>query len=102
MITKTIEFFTISIDSITGPLIDKDVFDTFDEARSHILDKNENGKYKYSTGWIDRQDCIIKRYFCCPGMHKLSTTDKWYYNDGKLIRHFCWKKEEHPYTGKVW
>ena len=48
MITKTIEFFTITIDTVTGPYIDKDVFDTFDEARSHIFDKNEevyNKKY---------------------------------------------------------
>ena len=101
MITKTIEFFTITIDTVTGPCIDKDVFDTFDEARSHISDKDENGKYKYSTGWIDRQDCIICRYFCCPSMHKLSITDRWTYSNGKLVGHFNWDKE-HAYTGKVW
>lgn len=101
MITKTIEFFTITIDNNAEPYIDKDVFDTFDEARSHISDKNENGKYKYSTGWIDRQDCNIRRYFCCPGMHKLSKTDQWHYSEGKLVQHYNWDKEN-PYTGNVW
>ena len=102
MITKTIEFFTISIDPVTEPrLVDKDVFDTFDEARFHISDKDKEGKYKYSTGWINRQDCVIRRYFCCPGMHKLSITDEWDYSDGKLVHHFNWNKE-HPYHGKAW
>lgn len=102
MITKTIELFVIAIDPVTEPhLIDKEAFDTFDEARSHILDKNKDNKYKYSPGWVNRPECIIRRYFCCPGMHKLCITDEWNYSDGKLTKHFNWEKE-HPYSGKVW
>ena len=102
MTTKTIELFVIAIDPVTGiDLINKEVFDTFDEARSHILDKNEDGKYKYSTGWIDRQDCIICRYFVCPSMRVPSKTDEWIYSEGKFVKHYNWDKE-HPYTGKVW
>lgn len=102
MVTKTIELFIIAIDPVTeSKLINKEAFDTFDEARSHILDKNKDGKYKYSTGWIDRQDCVIRRYFVCHNMRVPSLTDEWNYNDGKLIRHFNLDKE-HPYSGKVW
>ena len=102
MTTKTIEIFVITIDPVTvSKLINKEVFDTFDEARSHILDKDEEGKYKYSTGWIDRQDCVIRRYFVCPDMRVPSLTDDWTYSEGKLVSHFNLDKE-HPYIGKVW
>ena len=102
MINKTIELFVIAIDPITEPrLIDKEAFDTFDEARSHILDKYKDGKYKYSPGWVNRPECIIRRYFVCPNMRVLSLTDEWNYSDGKLVRRFNWDKE-HPYAGRVW
>ena len=102
MTTKTIELFVIAINPVTtNNLINKEAFDTFNEARSHILDKNEDGMYKYSTGWIDRQDCVIRRYFVCPNMKVPSLTDEWTYSEGKLVSHFNLDKE-HPYSGKVW
>lgn len=102
MTTKTIELFIIAIDPVTtNKLIYEEAFDTFDEARSHILDKNKDSKYKYFTGCINGPDCSILRYFVCPGMVVPSLTDEWTYSEGKLLQHFNWDKE-HPYTGKVW
>lgn len=101
MTTKTIELFVIAVDPLTEiNIINKEVFDTFDEARSHILDKNKDGKYEYSPEWVNRPDCIIRRYFVCPSMRVPSLTDEWTYSDGKLVQH-RWDKEYH-YTGKYW
>jgi hypothetical protein len=102
MTTKTIELFVIAIDPVTTDrLINKEAFDTFDAARSHILDKNKDGRYKYSSGWTNRQDCTIRRYFVCPSMRVPSLTDEWTYSEGKLIKYYNWDKE-HSYTGSVW
>lgn len=100
MITKTIEYFAI-VEENERSMGEREIFDTFEEARSHINDKNEDGTYKYREPWNDYQGCWIYRYYADSTMKTVSTTNVWQFSDGFLYNSYCWDKE-HPYTGKIW
>ena len=102
MITKTIEYFAIAEEN-EHSAGEREIFDTFEEARSHINDKNEDGTYKYREPWNDYQGCWIYRYYADSTMKTISTTNVWRYINGSLSKEdsYCWDKE-HSYIGKVW
>jgi hypothetical protein len=102
MVSRTIEYFAIKKDGDGhSPSIDTEVFDTFDEARAHIDDLDENGRYKYCACWTDHQGCSIERNYIDPTMKTFRRTDTWGYEDERLTYHQEWDKE-HLYHGKVW
>ena len=52
MVKKPIEYYTIArehwvFETQTAIVLEEDTFNSFEEARSHIYDKNEDGSYKY-------------------------------------------------------
>ena len=107
MITKTIEYFAIC-EEIDGWVPSKkiaEIFDTFEEARSHINDLIEDGedkgRHKYCRPWTDEQGCSIARYFATPEMKYIKRTDDWSYKNGVLVAYSNWDKE-HPYEGRFW
>lgn len=106
MITKTIEYFAIvkDGDGFTPSKV-AEIFDTFEEARSHINDLIDDGeykdKYKYCQCWTNKQGCSIERYLATPEMKQFRRTDDWKYKNGKLVEYYNWDKE-HPYKGKYW
>lgn len=102
MITKTIEYFAI-VGENEHSMGECEIFDTFEEARSHINDKNEDGTYKYREPWNDYQGCWIYRHYADSTMKTISTTNVWKFTYGRLRNYdsYCWDKE-HAYTGKVW
>ena len=106
MITKTIEYFAIveDGDGVTPSKI-AEIFDTFEEARSHINDLIEDGedkgRYKYCQRWTNKQGCSIKRYLATPTMKRIYRTDSWDYKDGKLVEYYNWV-QDYPYKGKYW
>lgn len=100
MITKTIEYFAL-VEENERSMGEREIFDTFEEARSHINDKNEDGTYKYREPWNDYQGCWIRRYYADSTMKNVSITNIWRFSNGCLYNSYCWDRE-HAYTGKVW
>ena len=100
MITKTIEYFAL-VEENERSMGEREIFDTFEEARSHINDKNEDGSYKYREPWNDYQGCWIYRYYADSTRKTVSTTNVWQFSNGCLYNSYCWDRE-HAYTGKVW
>lgn len=88
MTKKTIEFYVIKEEISEYNEREAEYFDTFEEARSHINDTDENGRYKYCGYWTDSQECSICRKFINPQTKTMITTDTWVFKKGKLINHY--------------
>ena len=54
VINGVIEYFSL-VGENEHSMEECEIFDTFEEARSHINDKNEDGKYRYCEPWNDYQ-----------------------------------------------
>ena len=101
--TKTIEYFVIEYYADDSMCLPGETFETFEEARSHINDINEKGKYIYSEPWTNAQTCKIIRYFGEPGMTNVEKTNTWKYRNGQLVEDLCYVWDEyHTYDKAVW
>lgn len=88
MVTKTIEFYAIRKMYEPG---DDECFDTFEQAVSHILDKDEKSPnhFKYEAYWNGslRQECIIYKYRLDPTTKTLKRVEMWEFEDGVQKSH---------------
>ena len=104
MVRERKEYFVITKQTSESYSIDNEWFDTFEEARKHINDKDENGNYKY-TGWCTgSQKCRIERRVVGGKQKSMVTLDSWSYYDGKLDTdysyHWSSRFGEPEYEGK--
>lgn len=108
MVKKPIEYYTIArehwvFETQTAIVLEEETFNSFEDARSHIYDKNEDGSYKYHGAYNKQMECYIRRYYICPGMKLVSKTDEWKYDEVSEFQpaeHRCFNKL-HAYKGAV-
>ena len=106
MIKERKEFFVITKQIGEYDSIDDEWFDSFEEARAHINDLNENGRFKYAGWWTDSQECEIERRVIGGKQKRMVTLDEWSYRDSRLNEkysyHWSSMYGEPEYKGKVW
>lgn len=108
MVKKPIEYYTIAtnhwvFETQREVVLEVETFDSFEEARSHIYDKNEDGSYKYHSVYGKDMECRIRRYYICPEMPVVTMTDEWKYDEISEFQpaeHSCFSKK-YAYKGFV-
>jgi len=105
MIKERKEFFVLVKESGEYSVSDVEWFDTFEEARSHINDLDENGRFKYTGWWLDSQACYIERRAVGGKLPQMVTLDCWAFKhghiDGNNTYHYAKQYGEENYR-KVW
>lgn len=81
MVNKSVEFFIL--EDCTNqyiPPTEIEYFDTYEDALSHVNDKDEDGKLKYFT-------CMITRKCITPTLQRMEIFDHWIFENGKFVCH---------------
>ena len=90
MITKIIDLYVIKDEDVGK---NDETFDTFEEARKHILDSDPSDptRYKFGGYWDGyRQKCTIWHERLDPTRKTLEKVESWHFRDGCLISHNTW------------
>ena len=81
MVNKAIEFFILEdYSNIYVPHTEIEYFDTYEDALSHVNDKDENGNLKYTT-------CMITRKGITPTLQRMEIFERWIFENGKFVSH---------------
>ena len=106
MIKERKDYFVITKQIDEYNSMDDEWFDTFEEERAHINDKDEHGNYKYTGWWTTSQKCRIERRVVGGKQGRMNTLDSWNYQDGRLNTdysyHWSSRYGEPEYERKVW